>query len=304
MRSEAFEDDPAAIVTVTPTILAPASIGQGADYALLKLSMVTDQDTAVMTAIRITKSGTLANGSVLAVRIYLDDGNGVYGPEDTQLATGAFPSPLNLTLSPSQTLTTTPKVYYLVYVLASGALIGNTIGGSVAANTDVTVTAPDLVAATNFPINSGNSTVAAQELGVILSETLINLGNVDVNTEYVVPTFVNATNLGNVPQTYDLKAQPITGGTPWTIGAARGFDVFTLHAVTSAAQPSAGDFGSEDKLLTVGEYCSSTIFALGTARCDKQGLSVATKLWLKLGMPTITSTDASQDIQVTVTTNP
>ncbi|MBI3298903.1 MAG: hypothetical protein HYZ75_12105 [Elusimicrobia bacterium] len=290
----------ASVVTVSRANLAPAEIGQGSDFALESLSVLTDAETAVWTDVRLTRLGNLAAADITAVRIYLDDGNGVYGPEDTQLATGKFGI---LTLSPAQTITTSPTLYFVVYVLPGAAPIGDTTGASLT-QANFTVTGPDTVAGTNFPLDSTLATVAARELAVVLSETLIEAGDLAVNGEYVITTNVTAVNNGNGPQTYDLKAQPITGGTPWALGAAPDFDVFTLRAVAGAAEPPLGDFGAEDALSGAGELCTSTVFARGTARCDKQAAGASTVLWLKVGMPTITSTEAVQDIQVTVTANP
>jgi len=296
---------PANIITVTPTNLAPASIGQGAVFPLEKLSLVTDADTAQWTAITVNKTGTLAKADVTAVRIYLDNGSGVYGPEDTQIAGGVFGGgdTVNLTLSAAQTITTTAKAYFIVYVLSAASPVTNTIGTNLTAASALTITAPDYVAATNFPVNSSLSTVAAPEIGVSLSESVLDVGSIDVNTEYVVPASVIVTNIGNVSQTYDVKAVPVTGGTPWSIGTTRGVDVFTLQTVASATQPPSGDFGSEDMLDAVGDLCTGTVFARGSVRCDKQTVGGTTPMWFKIGMPTQSSTDVAQDIQVTVAAN-
>ncbi len=60
----------------------------------------------------------------------------------------------------------------------------------------------------------------------------------------------------------------------------------------------------EDKVLSGGgDLCTSTVYAIGGLRCDNQTVGGTTKLWFKVGMPTISSTESDQDIEVTISAN-
>ncbi|MCM2304616.1 MAG: hypothetical protein NDJ72_07930, partial [Elusimicrobia bacterium] len=150
-------------ITVTPTAMAPGTVAQGSDYAVEKLSLATNANTATWTAVTVTKTGTLADGSVTAVKIYLDaNGNGTYeSGSDTLVSSGAntfTAGSAAITLSAAQTITTTPKVYFVTYTLSALATVGNTVGATIASGA-LTATYPDTVLTTNLPASSGNSTL-------------------------------------------------------------------------------------------------------------------------------------------------
>ena len=294
------------VMTVTPTDLAPATIGQGANYPVLKLSLVTNANSAGLTDLNVYRTGTLARAEVISIHLYQDDGNGVYGPEDTELDSGFFDGAdqAALSLSPTPTITTVATEYFVVYVLDSAANIGDTIGANIAAAGDFTLVAPDTVAGTNIPINSSLSTIAAQEIGVSLSVTLIDAGSVDVNTNYVIPLSVTVTNIGNIQQTYDLRGAQSTPGTPWGIASTSGVDQFSLQAGVSGSEPALGDFGSEDIVLNSGgDLCTSSVYAINSLRCDKQTVGGDTVFWFRINMPTISSVETQQEMTVTISAN-
>ncbi|MBI2387707.1 MAG: hypothetical protein HYV14_17100 [Elusimicrobia bacterium] len=289
-------------VTAVPTSLAPASIGQGADYAVEKLSLTTNGNTASWTAVKVTLSGTINRTNVTAVKVYLDAGTGDYGNEDTLLAAGTFGGAGNvtLTLSPAQTITTTAKVYFIVYTLNAATPVGNTVGASVAAAADMTIASPDTMATTNFPANSSNSTVDLPDYGVTVSPSIVTVGSVALNQNYIVTTGVTVTNVGNMGTTYELKATTVTAGSPWVIAATPGTDQFTMQGLFHSAQPVVGDYTASDRILDSATACLGGKFE-GDRSCQQVRPGNVRTLWLNVGMPTNSSTEAVQDFKIDVT---
>lgn len=291
------------IVTGSRTSMAPELIGQGAGYATQRLSFVTDGNNASMTAIRVTKAGTINRSNISSVKIYFDaDGNGYFDDNDTSLGSGVFPAggAVTITLSPAQTLSSTPKDYFVVYNLTVGAVIGATAGSSLAAATDVTIASPDTMATTNFPLASSLSAVQAADYGVLLDQSLINVGSAAIDQDYLVTTPVVVLSTGNIGATFAVRAATVTGGSPWTIQTAPGLDQFTAHGLFNSAQPVLGDFGASDILSDSDTTCLAGKF-VGDQDCRVVRAGDTRKLWIKLGLPTLSTTELDQDIQVTVT---
>jgi hypothetical protein len=137
-----------------------------------------------------------------------------------------------------------------------------------------------------------------EDQGAVLAVHDFSLGSIPVNSEAVLTTGFTVANPA-CKGTFWLKAEPITGGTPWSIATSSGTDTFTLQAVFNAAQPGSTDFGGDDYLTATEAASSATRFALG-----ETGVAVpyngARTLWLKLGMPKVTSTESPQQVRVTV----
>ncbi len=289
-------------VTASRTDLAPASIGQGANYAVEKLSLVTGSNTAIWTAVKVTLSGTINRSNVTAVKVYLDNGDGDYDNSDTQLATGVYggPGTVTLTLSPAQTLTTASQDYFIVYTLNAATPVSNTVGVSVAAATDMTISSPDTMATTNFPLSTTNSIVDLPDYGVTVSPSLITVGSVELNQNYLVTSGVTVTNVGNMGVTYELKVATVTAGSPWAVSTAPGTDQYTVQGIFNSAQPVLGDFTASDKMLDSATLCLGGKFE-GNRSCQQVRPGSVRTLWLNFGMPTISSTEAVQDFQISVT---
>jgi hypothetical protein len=149
----------------------------------------------------------------------------------------------------------------------------------------------------------GSTRTVASEIGVIISTENLDIGEVNLNTELVISTSFLVTSLGNVAQTYALRATTVTAGSPWTISLSSATDAFTLQALFNASQPVSSAFADDDKMLDAAAPCAAAAFS-GDQSCVSVPAAAARLLWLKLGMPTITSTEAAQDIQITVTATP
>lgn len=289
-------------VTAVPTDLARAEVGQGADYALQQLSLTTNANTASWTAIVVSLAGTINRTNVSSVKIFADDGSGDYGNEDTMIGAGTYPGSGNvtLTLTPAQTITTTPKVYFVVYTLNAGTPVGNTAGVTITAGSQFTIASPDTMAATNFPASSGLSTVALPEYGVTVSPNLVTVGSVMLNQNYLVTTGITVTSVGNMGSTYELKATTVTAASPWVIAATQGADQYTMQGLFNSAQPVLGDYTASDRLLDSGTKCLGGKFE-GDRSCAQVRPGVVRTLWLNVGMPTTSTTEAVQDFEINVT---
>ncbi|MFH1723834.1 MAG: fibronectin type III domain-containing protein, partial [Elusimicrobiota bacterium] len=210
---------------------------------------------------------------------------------------------------------------YLVYAsstdfgaLAPGGLVFSSSTPNVALST-LTVEGLDVNTTFYFKVGSlnhngvpnftllGSTATVFVEIGVLISTNVLNIGSVDVNSEIVISTSFIVETLGNVSQTYEIAATTITAGSPWSISASSGTDTFTLQAGFNATLPTSAQFGEEDKLLDSAGRCDAATFAIGQT-CASLSPAAQRLLWLKLGMPRITSTEDTQEIRITITTTP
>ena len=151
--------------------------------------------------------------------------------------------------------------------------------------------------ATNYIVLHSSPTY--DDDAVTMTVHSIDLGDTNMGTVLVVPTGVDVENTGRCPATYQVKAGTVTAGSPWVIAPAAGADQYTLSAGFNAAAPAQGAFGGEDLLTDSAAASSATKFAIG-----QSGYRVPRgefrKLWLRLETPSVTSTEATQDVRVTI----
>jgi len=140
---------------------------------------------------------------------------------------------------------------------------------------------------------------ATAEIGVIISTHDLDVGSVDVNSDIVISTSFIVTSLGNVGQDYEIRATTITTSSPWQISTTSGTDTFTLQAVFNLTLPATGDFEEADKLLDSFQACAPGVFSFGET-CVGVPPGADRLLWFKLGMPKITTTEATQEIQIII----
>ncbi|MFA6030017.1 MAG: hypothetical protein WC969_09200 [Elusimicrobiota bacterium] len=144
------------------------------------------------------------------------------------------------------------------------------------------------------------STMTLNDWGANFSVHSVDIGNIDVNTEHLIPTGFVVSNGVACPATLQLKAEVVTsGGSPWSVASSSGTDTLTVQALFDAAQPAATDFTGEDLLAETPLQATGTRFAGGQNGAGLIYLEERT-LWLKIGMPRISSTDLPQDLRVTV----
>ncbi|MBI5596114.1 MAG: hypothetical protein HY928_08510 [Elusimicrobia bacterium] len=132
------------------------------------------------------------------------------------------------------------------------------------------------------------------------STHLLDLGPQLLAQESVIPTGIVVTNTGRCPATYSLSATTVTTDSPWQVFAGPGLDRFSLIAGFNATEPAPVDFGAEDFLSDSRVPATASVFAIGQNGYRVPRGELRT-LWLKLKTPLVSSTEAEQDIRVTVT---
>jgi hypothetical protein len=131
-----------------------------------KVVLNTDMFNANWTAIRIDSNGTSVDTDISGLRIYKDfNNNGSLEPAIDILinaGTETFETGTKtVILTTPETISPTPKTYFIVYSVANGATIGNTIGGLFGTKDYFMVTSPNTVRPTNFPFQSGTPYIHA-----------------------------------------------------------------------------------------------------------------------------------------------
>ena len=144
------------------------------------------------------------------------------------------------------------------------------------------------------------STVMPVVLGADFStKTIVLPGLTQLNSSLNITTGTVLTNLGNVKQTYWIRATTMTAGSPWRVGAVPGIDRFSILGVVKPTQANTPDFGAEDGIVEGETACSSTAFAVGANTCVTVPAGETRTLWFRLFTPIVTSTGNAQDIRVT-----
>ncbi|MCL4499954.1 MAG: cytochrome c family protein, partial [Chloroflexi bacterium] len=112
-------------------------------------------------------NGTAAN-NVQTVKLYRDDGDGVFNPAaDTQISvtpTAFTTETATFTITGGETLSTTSKTYFVVYDIKQTASVGSTVGAQMVDNSYVGTLAGTVSGIANF--NSGTPTVTGDVVSV------------------------------------------------------------------------------------------------------------------------------------------
>ena len=140
-------------LTAAQTLTGGGSVNQGAANVVAQvLDLTVDNDTAQLTNLTVTRTGTAQDGDTVASGIKLwhdvNDNNAYDNGTDTQLdgsqtfsaGTVAF-SGIGFTVTAG-----TPEKVLVTYDIAAGAVPGRTIGAQVNTNGGITVASPDTVA--------------------------------------------------------------------------------------------------------------------------------------------------------------
>lgn len=157
------------IVTVTNTAVATTAFRGENNVIMQRLGFATNYGTATLTAIQVTKLGSIPDNRVSSVNIYVDtNSNGTFDAGDSSVGSGSFSGgSVNVSLSPSQSLTTSIKYYFVTFNIGSNASEGDTVGARIASQGSVTVSSPDTVATfSNYDSNLLTITNTANQLGV------------------------------------------------------------------------------------------------------------------------------------------
>ncbi len=155
--------------------------------------------------------------------------------------------------------------------------------------------------------NGANAVATIPTRGISISTTSYVFGSVPLGTSVVSTAAVQVTNSGNVISTFTFSAATTTLGSPWTLSPAEPTapDQVVIYGAFHATQPASGTFGPEDVILTTAQVCNATRFSInGTQTGTAVPVSASRPLWIKVAMPTKSSTAQSQNVTITLTAGP
>ena len=250
---------------------APASVQQGQNnVAMMKFSLATNAGSVTWTGGTLDKIGTNAQLGAVVYDIYYDaNGNGIFEPaSDTIILTAdvftlATADPYTLTAS--QTITTTPKTYFIVYDVTVSATTTTTVGAQIAGNGYFTVSGGTVAGVVST--SSGTPTINA---GTCMrsAPTVSMGGNGTVapgGSKVYTVTVTNNDNSFCSSSTFTLSRASETGNTgsftlpsalaPTTTGSLAPGVVYNSTTLTVIAQGGA----------TIGHALATTVDATDAA---------------------------------------
>ena len=291
-------------LTVTGTSTAPALALRGeGDICMERLRLTADVLSVSVTTVKVRDIGSIPH-SQISLRVYRDaNGNGLYNAgTDTDITPAApgfdtgtktwtftFATPVNVAAG-------TPVNLFLVAAIGTDrSAVTGTVNLTLASKAEVTVTTPNTVAATNFPITSG--TLSVDDVAPVATA---NSYSTDEDTPLVVPA------PGPLSDDTDAEADPLTMQQvtdPWfgTVAANEdGSFTYTPPAgwhgtETFTYKASDGFKNSDSALLTV------TVNAVNDAPvATDDAYSTSEDIPLVIGAPGVLSNDTDED-SVTLT---
>ncbi len=165
--------------------LTTGSILEGAtNYPMLKLQFATDKLQAYLTAVRVTKTGTLSDSLVTALKVYRDDsGDGQFGSGDTLVTQGTdlFSSgSSNLSFTSPQAINTVAKNYFVTMNVSQNIDPGYTVGLQISSTSNFTVSSPNMASTgtVSYPVTAGPVSVQIYPNVVTISTAGVNTGSV------------------------------------------------------------------------------------------------------------------------------
>jgi hypothetical protein len=250
--------DAADALTVVAADQAPGTAVQGDSYSALRLRMNTNQDQALVSAITVNKTGTLADEWVTAT-IYKDENsNGTYDPgTDSAISAGTSfaGGSAAITLTPAQNQFTSTQDYFVVYTLSDIATVAGTVDAQLD-ETDVTLlggvdtknaftadsaatTVTDL--ADNLAFGATDFAVASADQGTSFATQRFGLWSSSETLDWTAVT-VSKTGTLNDADVASVRIYDDTGGTPdvfdGTDAAVSAAEVFSSSSVAIAISPA------------------------------------------------------------------
>ncbi|MBI4395893.1 MAG: VCBS repeat-containing protein, partial [Elusimicrobia bacterium] len=152
-------------ILVSSANAAAASVPQGSEKAFLRLDLWSTGGNVELASVRIDKAAgsTLADSGVESIAFYRDNNDGVLvSTQDVKISPAGVTwtgGTTTFALTSPETITTTPRTYFVALKMNPTALIGGTVGVSLANNTYLKAKIAT-VSPSNFPAVSSLSTVA------------------------------------------------------------------------------------------------------------------------------------------------
>jgi len=138
-------------------------------------------------------------------------------------------------------------------------------------------------------------------LGLTLSPTFYHFGPVPMGTSTGAISAISVRNDGNRPQTYSLSVST-TGTSVWNVrvGTPTVHNQFVLFGAFNATAPVSTAYDHQDVILTSATTASSSQYSVGGQTGVSVAPTVSRSLWLRLEMPSTTSTITPQTMALTV----
>ena len=164
------------------------SVNTGSNNVLFeKLNVRTSNDQVILNAISIKLVGTAADSDVSMIKIYQDDGDGIFRENNDQLiGSGIFNNNLSNINITEQSLNTLDKLYFITLSISKDAQYDNTIGITLPDTSYFSIVAPDTISQENFPINSDIATITDYESTLTNLIAYPNPWRRDSNSNYIV----------------------------------------------------------------------------------------------------------------------
>ncbi|MEK7720979.1 MAG: T9SS type A sorting domain-containing protein, partial [Elusimicrobiota bacterium] len=145
----AIQDNPDMVYLDFASLAAQSLYLGASDVQMAKLSLRTDQDSALMTTLKFDFTGTAGPSDITAIKLYRDtDGNGYFDKTyDVSIATAAMVAgEAYLYLQGSgEVITSSTKTYFAVVDISGFAAIGNSISLGMPSAVNVTLAGIDVV---------------------------------------------------------------------------------------------------------------------------------------------------------------
>jgi len=182
---------PGDVLTVVGNPIGPVTVNPGdTDVVMKQLTLTAGSGSVDVNSIQVDQIGTAVDADTGVIYLYDDvNDDGILDiPGDTLLDSQNFiGGTLTFTIGPPFTVIAgTPENLLVVFDIAPGATLGNTLQIELANNGYIAVTAPDVVSAANFPITCNVVTITAPAgdiltvVGNPIGPVFVNPGDVNV----------------------------------------------------------------------------------------------------------------------------
>jgi Flp pilus assembly secretin CpaC/tetratricopeptide (TPR) repeat protein len=134
-----------------------------ADSPMFRFTLKAEKKVVVWSDVKLSRSGTVGDLDIIAVKIYSDDGDGKFDPaKDKKIGEGTFLDGIADVDVEDQTVTVEPKVYYIACDINAAAPSGQFFGIKCESPESFGIVPPNSVSAEGFPFASGTEGKGSQ----------------------------------------------------------------------------------------------------------------------------------------------
>ncbi|MFA6030033.1 MAG: FG-GAP-like repeat-containing protein [Elusimicrobiota bacterium] len=252
---------------------APGGADQGGnDIPMLRLDLVSSRNNFSWLSLIVNSSGTALDADVRNVRVYRDDGDGVFSSgadtaitDSSQSFTGGS---VNIPLSIPQTITASTHAYFITVSLMPSAVPGRTIGVRISSTSSFNLSSPNFVSSqtATFPFDGGP--VVINQFANTVTVTTVSVASI----------------LGATPGTQDVALMALTLRTDVSNA---GWTTLKVDQAGSAIDADFGDVKVYYDVNNVGAFDSSNLtqYLLITSTGQRFGQGMAGSITLGFNLP-------------------